>query len=122
MDSRDGVHADAWARGSLGDHRFVGWVSKNRSDGFSPYTDYQPDATTRDRRYDIGSVGLKYGFDFTDSLRLTLQGVHTEGEVDFATHTRTDVNERNEDILSGRLDYSPGDRMELYIKGYLHDW
>src|SRR5690606_34332515 len=39
MDSRDGIHADAWGRASLGDHRFVGWVSKNESDGFSPYTD-----------------------------------------------------------------------------------
>src|SRR5690606_32026031 len=122
MDSRDGIHADAWGRASLGDHRFVGWVSKDESDGFSPYTGYQPGATTRDRRYDLRSVGLKYGFDFTDSLRLTLQGVHTEGKVDFATVNRTDVNERDEDILSGRLDYSPGERMELFIKGYLHDW
>lgn len=122
MDSRDGVHADAWGRGAVGNHRFVGWVSKDESDGFSPYTAYQPGATTRDRRYDLTSVGLKYGFDFSDSLRLTLQGIHTGGKVDFATHTRTDVNERDEDILSGRLDYTPSEAVQLYLKGYFHDW
>ncbi len=46
-DSRDGLHADAWGRGALGNHRFVGWVSKDRTDGFSPYDAYQPGATTR---------------------------------------------------------------------------
>jgi outer membrane cobalamin receptor len=120
--TRGGLHADAWGRGALGRHRFVGWVSKDESDGFSPYTAYQPNATTRDRRYDITSIGLKYGIDLADDLRLSLQGVHTEGKVDFATHTRTDVNERDEDILSARLDYTPGGRVALYLKGYLHDW
>lgn len=121
-DSRDGLHADAWGRGALGNHRFVGWVSKDRTDGFSPYDAYQPGATTRDRRYDMQSFGLKYGYAFTDNLRLTLQGVHTEGEVDFATPARTDVNERDEDIFSARLDYTASDRAEFYLKGYFHDW
>lgn len=120
--SRGGLHADAWGRGALGRHRFVGWVSKDRTDGFSPYTAYQPNATTRDRRYDVASIGVKYGIDVTGDLRLSLQGVHTEGEVDFATHTRTNVNARDEDILSARLDYLPDGPVQLYFKGYLHDW
>jgi len=120
--SRDGLHADAWGRGALGRHRPVGWGSKDESDGFVPYTAFQPGATTRDRRYDITSVGLKYGIDFTTDLRLSLHGVHTEGKVDFATPASTDVNERDEDILSARLDYSPDGPVQLYFKGYLHDW
>lgn len=121
-DSRDGVHANGYYRDTIGRQRFVAWASKDRTDGFSPYDAYQPDATTRTRHYDIASFGLKYGLEFTDDLRLTLQGTHTEGDVDFATHTSTDVNQRNEEILSARLDYTPGGRMDLYFKGYLHDW
>lgn len=121
-DSRDGVHANAYFRDTIGRQRFVAWASKDRTDGFSPYDAYQPGATTRTRHYDIASFGLKYGLEFTDNLRLTLQGTHTEGDVDFATHTSTDVNRRNEEILSARLDYTSGGRVDLFLKGYLHDW
>src|SRR5690606_41678164 len=60
---------------------------KDESDGFVPYTAFQPGATTRDRRYDITSVGLKYGIDFTTDLRLSLHGVHTGGKVRSEEHT-----------------------------------
>jgi len=121
-DSRDGLHLNAYARGSLGEHKFVAWGSKDRTDGYSLYDSYQPGATTRDRRYDVDSVGLKYGYDFTDDLSLTLQGVHTEAALDYPTPAFTNVNDRNEDILSGRLDYAASERVKLFVKGYFHDW
>jgi vitamin B12 transporter len=122
LDSRDGHHLDGYGRGAFGGHRFVGWASKDRSDGYRPYDAYQPGASTRDRRYDVESYGLKYGYGFTDSLRLTLQGEHTEAALDYPTVFTTDVNDRNQDIWSARLDYSPSETFELFFKGYLHDW
>ncbi len=125
-DSRDGLHLNAYGRGALGGNKFVAWASKDKTDGYNLFDAYQPTSTARDRRYDVDNFGLKYRYDFTDSVRLTLQGVHTEAALDYpvngAASSRTDVNDRNEDTLSGRLDISAGSRAEIYIKGYLHDW
>jgi vitamin B12 transporter len=121
-DSRDGLHANGYARGALGGHKFIGWVSKDRTDGYSLFNAYQPNATTRDRAYDVESFGLKYGFDFTDDLRLTLQGVHTEAALDYPNPAYSDVNDRDEDIFSARLDYAPAEGLQLFVKGYYHDW
>jgi vitamin B12 transporter len=121
-DSRDGVHLNAYGRGAVGAHRFVAWASKDKSDGYSLLDAYQPNATTRDREYDVESYGLKYGFNFTDSARLTLQGVHTEAALDYPGVASTNVNDRNEETLSARLDIDASERVQLFIKGYLHDW
>jgi outer membrane cobalamin receptor len=121
-DSRDGMHINGYARGSLGRNQFVAWASKDETDGYSLYDNYQPGATTRDRRYDVDSLGLKYGFSFTDALRLTLQGVHTEAALDYPNPAYSDVNDRNEDVFSGRIDYTPSDRVSFFLKGYYHDW
>ena len=121
-DSRDGLHANGYVRGALGEHHFVAWASKDKSDGYSLYDAYQPNSTTRDRAYDVDSYGLKYGFDFTEDLRLTLQGVHTEASLDYPSPAETDQNQRNEEILSGRLDYKASDQVQLFVKGYVHDW
>ena len=121
-DSRSGVHVNGYARGALGRNQFVAWASKDETDGYSLYDNYQPDSTTKDRGYDVNSFGLKYGFSFTDDLRLTLQGVHTEAALDYPNPAYSDVNDRNEEIISGRLDYTPGDRVSLFLKGYYHDW
>ena len=121
-DSRDGVHINAYGRGALGRNQFVAWASKDRTDGYSLYDNYQPNATTRDRGYDVDSVGLKYGFSFTDDLRVTLQGIHTEGALDYPNPSYSDVNDRDEEILTARLDYTPTDGVNLFLKGYYHDW
>ncbi|MGC4027355.1 MAG: TonB-dependent receptor [Steroidobacteraceae bacterium] len=121
-DSRNGMHVNGYARGAVGKHHFVGWASKDESDGYWLYDALQPNATTRKRRYDVASFGLKYGFDFTDSTRLTLQGVHTEAALDYPNLSNTNVNDRSEDVLSARLDLTPSEQVELYLKGYVHKW
>jgi outer membrane cobalamin receptor len=121
-DSRDGLHANGYFRGALGGNKFVAWASKDKTDGYSLYDSYQPGSTTRDRGYDVDSVGLKYGYDFTQNVRLTLQGVHTEAALDYPNPTYSDVNDRNEDILSGRLDINASERVQLFLKSYYHDW
>ncbi len=121
-DSRDGLHMDGYARGALGAHHVVAWASKDKTEGYSLFDVYQPNATTRDRQYNVDSYGLKYGFDFTDDLRLTLQGVHSEASLDYPGVAETNVNNRSEDVLSGRLDFTLSERVKLFVKGYLHDW
>jgi len=121
-DTNSGLHLNGYARGTLDGNHLVAWASKDKTDGYSVFDEYAPDATTRDRRYDVDSYGLKYGYDFTEALRLTLQGVHTEAALDYPGPYATNVNDRNEEIWSGRLDYSPGRQVQFFVKGYYHDW
>ena len=121
-DSNSGLHANGYVRGALGRNKFVAWASKDETDGFMLYDALQPEATTRERQYDVQNFGLKYGFEFTDSVRLTLQAVHTDAALDYPNPAYTDVNDRNEDIVSGRLDISPSDNLDIYLKAYYHDW
>ena len=113
---------NGYARGALGDHKFVVWVSHDESDGYEIYSDYQPSATHRKRGYDVDSVGLKYGYDFTSDLRLTLMGIHTEAALDYPGVSNVSVNDRIEDIFSARLDYTPSDAAQFFLKSYYHDW
>jgi outer membrane cobalamin receptor len=121
-DSNEGVHANGYLRGALGGHHFVGWGSLDKSDGYQVYDVYQAGATTRDRRYEVGNFGLKYGYDFTETLRLSVQGSHTDAELDDPLYYASGRNDRDEDIISSRLDWSPSDTVQLFVKGYLHDW
>jgi outer membrane cobalamin receptor len=125
-DSRDGLHLSAYGRGAVGGNQFVAWASKDKTDGYSLFDVYQANSTARKRAYDVDNFGLKYGYEFTPDVKLTLQGVHTEAALDYPVNggsaSRTDVNDRNEDTLSGRLDISAGNGAQIYLKGYLHDW
>lgn len=121
-DSNGGLHASGYVRGALGDHNLVAWASKDRTDGYEIYDVYQPSTTSRKRAYDVGSFGLKYGYDFTDNLRLAVQGIHTEATLDYPSVRGNSVNDRNEEIIRARLDYTPSDRAQLFVKSYYHDW
>jgi vitamin B12 transporter len=124
VDSFGGTNLDGYARGSAGKHRFVVYGSYNRSEGYRPYSVMQPSATDRKRGYDLWSVGGKYQFDFTPDLRLNAQYQHTEAKLDnlSATRVNSSRNDRNEEIASVRLDYTGSDAVQLFLKGYFHDW
>src|SRR5690606_19780229 len=91
-------------------------------DGYVIYDNFQPTATHRKRGYDVDSVGLKYGYEFTPDLRLTLMGIHTEAALDYPGVSNVSINDRTEDIFSARLDYTPSDTTQFFLKGYYHDW
>ncbi len=112
----------AHGRGSLGGHKVVGWASKDESDGFEIFDDYQPTSMFRERGYSVESGGLKYGYDFTENLSLSLTGIHTEAALDYPNVAGSSVNDRNEDIYSGRIDYTPSAGTQFFVKGYFHDW
>jgi len=123
-DGNDGYQLGGFARGALGRHKFVVYGSKNEGDGYRQYSHYEPSATDRDRSYDVTNVGLKYGLDFTDSLRLDMLYHHTDATLDNnrAARTRRSYNDRDEDIVSAKLAYDASERVQLLIKAYLHDW
>lgn len=114
--------ASVHGRGALGGHKLVGWASRDESDGFEIFDDYQPTSLFRERGYAVDSFGAKYGYDFTEDLSLSLTGIHTEAALDYPNVSGSSVNDRNEDIYSGRLDFTPSERTQFFVKGYVHDW
>lgn len=123
-DSYDGYQVGGYARGAAGRHKFVVYSSKNEGDGYRQYDHYEPSATDRDRSYDVTNVGLKYGLDFSDSLRLDLLYHHTDATLDnnSAARTKRSYNDRDEDIVSAKVAYDASEQMQLVVKAYLHDW
>jgi vitamin B12 transporter len=126
FDTNEGKHASGFFRTAVGGHRFVVFASKDEADGYQPFSDAdtQPSATDRKRGYDVRNVGVKYAYDFGDSVRTSFGYQHTDGKLDFARPSRINraTNDRNEDLLTAKIDIAASERMELFIKGYYHDW
>ncbi len=70
------------------------------------------------------SLGGKYALDVSDTVRLTVSEQHNEGRLDDAQPQAIAAafNNRNEDILTGKLDISPSRNLQVFIKGYYHWW
>jgi vitamin B12 transporter len=124
--SDDGRHISGSTSGSVGGHSYVVFASHDEAEGFQPFRDqdYQTSATDRNRGYDVTNMGLKYGFEFSDDLKLSANYIHTDATLDFANAflTHTAYNDRDEDILSAKVDWSMGDRFDLLVKAYYHWW
>lgn len=123
-DTNKGVHANAYGRGAIGGHKLVAWISKDEAEGYETFDAFQPSATARKRGYDVVSAGVKYGYALARDLQLNLQAQHTDAHLDYpgARLTKLSFNDRDEDILSARLDYTPSQTAQLFLKGYYHDW
>ncbi|ARS27799.1 TonB-dependent receptor plug domain-containing protein [Sphingomonas sp. KC8] len=124
VDNRAGTNLDGYLRGSIGRHRFVAYASRNRSEGYQPFSAMEPSATDRKRGYELWSVGGKYQYDLGADFAFNLQYQHTEARLDnlSAIRTRESRNDRNEEIASVRLDYVGNDTVQFFLKGYFHDW
>jgi vitamin B12 transporter len=126
LDTNAGKHASGLFRTAIGEHRFVVFGSKDKADGFKPFSDadYQPSSTDRKRGYDVGNFGLKYAHDFGDTVRTSFGYQHTDATLDFVrpSSIASATNDRNEDLLTAKIDISVGEHTELYVKGYYHDW
>lgn len=126
LDTNQGQHANGYFRSGLGGHRFVVYASKDKADGFKPFSDadYQPSGTDRKRGYDVATYGLKYAYDFGDAVRTSFGYQHTDAKLDYVRPfaIAKASNDRNEDLLTAKVDVSAGDHLQLYVKGYYHDW
>jgi outer membrane cobalamin receptor len=125
-DTNHAAQINGYYRDTIGNHHFVVYASHDQSPGIQPFpdADYQPSGTDRRRDYKVTTVGAKYAYDFTDKLTLTAAYDHTNANLDFAQPFLTAIayNQRNEDLVSAKLDYAPSDEFKLYIKDYYHWW
>lgn len=126
IDTNEGYHVNGYLRGGANDHYFVAYASHDEADGFQPFRDedYQPSATDRARSYDVTTFGLKYAYEPTDAFRLSASYQHTDATLDFAKaeDAAEAFNTRNEEIASLKIDWSPSETVDIYLKGYWHDW
>ncbi|HLF11580.1 MAG TPA: TonB-dependent receptor [Gammaproteobacteria bacterium] len=126
FDENNGTHLNGDYRTAFGDHQVVFFASQDESDGFQPVPDegYQPSGTDRDRSYDALTLGAKYAYDFTDRSRLSLLYQRTDNDLDFARPYWAAVskNERIDDWITAKWDYTASDNVDLYVKAYWHDW
>ncbi len=126
LDSNDGRHVNGEVRGAVGRHQLVVYGSVDEADGFQPFSDadYQPSGTDRDRGYDVKTLGAKYAVSLSDQARLSLLYQHTDNRVEWAypAVTERSYNDREEDLLTAKIDLRVTDNVDVYVKGYYHDW
>lgn len=125
-DTNNSISANGYVSGAVGKHRLVAYASHDESKGFDPFFDgeRQPSATDTRRGYRLTSAGLKYAYDVSDDLRFSASYQHTQGFVDSIrpVDAARAVNKRDEEIATAKLDWTLSDRLQLFIKGYWHDW
>lgn len=125
-DTNEGYRINGYARGGTGDHYFVGYASHDEAEGFQPFRDedYQPSAIDRQRGYKVTTLGGKYAFEPSPAFRLSASYQHTDARLDYAKaeDIYLNWNERNEEIASLKIDWAPAENLDIYVKGYWHDW
>jgi outer membrane cobalamin receptor len=125
-DTNTSAHADGYFRDAFGGHHVVAYASIDASKGYQPFRDQdiQPSASERDRAYHVYSMGAKYAYDFSDALRYSALLQHTTAQLDDLKPflIRQAFNDRDENLLTSKLDYQPGASLQLFAKGYWHWW
>jgi outer membrane cobalamin receptor len=125
-DTNQAQQYNGYYRDTIGNNHFVVYATHDQAPGFQPFPDdeYQPSGTDRRRFYKVTSVGGKYAYDFADNLTFTADYEHTNANLDFAQPQLTAIayNQRDESLVSGKIDYAPSDEFKLYIKDYYHWW
>jgi vitamin B12 transporter len=127
VDTNDAYNVAGFVRGPVGGSHFVVYGSIDKaSEGIQPFRDqdYQPSATDRDRGFDVKSGGLKLLHDFSDDVRLSFMYQHTDADVELLTPmwVAKNVNSRDEEVATAKLDYRINEQVDLFVKGYYHDW
>ena len=125
-DTNSDRHLDGYFRDTIGNHHFVVYGSGDKSEGYQPFRseDYQPSTFDHNRGFDVLTIGGKYAYDFSHDLRFTISEQHTDAKLDYAypQGILQAYNERNEDILSAKVDYAANDSVQFFLKGYYHWW
>lgn len=126
VDTNGGRHLDSVFSDSIGRSQFVVYGSGDTSTGYNAFRkqDYQPSATDRSRGYEVYTFGGKYAFNFTDQIQLSAAYQHTDAKLDYGLPYRVsrEVNTRQEDLVSLKLDYDVNDKLSFFVKGYYHKW
>jgi len=134
FDTNEGRHASAFARTAAGGNRFVLYGSTDNAKGYQsfPSSEFSTSTTDRNRSYDVMTVGAKYAYDFSTAARLSAMYQGSGVQLDNLRPTRSSrsqigglsaaYNERFENILSSKFDYTPRETTQVFVKGYMHRW
>jgi vitamin B12 transporter len=134
FDTNEGKHANAFVRSARRGNRIVLYASTDTAKGFQsfPSSEFSASTTDRNRGYDVDTFGAKYAYDFSGNARLSALYQRSGVRLDNLRPARSSAsqgggleaayNERVEHIASGKLDYTPRQDAELFIKGYMHQW
>jgi outer membrane cobalamin receptor len=122
-----GSHLRADFSTTIGDgHQIVLYGSRDEADGFQAFRDedYEPSALSRKRGYDVTAVGAKYAYAFSGDSQVTLHWHYSTNEVDFAAPSQRarSFNARDEHLITAKWDYSIGENIDIFLKGYFHEW
>lgn len=124
--SNGGHHLNAYIRRGSEQHQFVIYASRDYADSYEPYAkkDFQPSATDRKRNYDVKNIGLKYGWQVTENLMLSLHHQTTQNQLDYlrVSSNRFTVNKREENLTTIKLEGQLSNSVSLYFKAYRHSW
>jgi vitamin B12 transporter len=133
--TNEGGFVSGFARGTAQGNRYVIYGSTDDANGFQPFpsAQYQPSTTDRNRSYDVHTFGGKYAYDFSRQLRFSAGYQFTNASrLDNLQPARTgsfqsggpsnEFNQRNENIFSTKVDFTPRDTVQLFFKGYYHQW
>ncbi|HTE41325.1 MAG TPA: TonB-dependent receptor, partial [Steroidobacteraceae bacterium] len=126
FNTNGGSHYDGYFRNTFASGTsLVAYASLDKAEGFLPYRsqDIQPSVTQRERGYDVRNVGAKLG-QTMGPVAATLQYQYTDARLDFAKAfgTRERFNDRNEHIVSGKVDYTVTDNFSVFLKAHYHEW
>jgi vitamin B12 transporter len=134
FDTNKGGHVSGFARDTHNGNRFVLFGSKDKTTGYRsfPSSEYQPSTTDRNRGYDVQMIGGKYAYDFAPAARFSAMYQLNDVTLDNLRPARSSAsqvgglaaayNERVEHIFNSKLDYTPRQDLQLYFKGYYHQW
>ena len=134
FDTNNGRHVNVFARDSRNGHRFVFYGSSDQAEGYNsfPESEYQASTTDRHRSYDVLTFGAKYAFDFTKDLRASAMYQRSDVSLDTLRPARSSAtqiggpaarfNDREEHIVSTKLDYTPTGVVKFFTKAYYHRW
>lgn len=121
-DANDGKHLS----GAVSTSRWVFYGSNGKADGYDPVRaqDYQPSALDRERGYDVTTLGGKYAYDFSDAVRFSAAYQRTKADLDYTLPFLNvyQVNSRDEDLLTAKLDVDVTGWASVFLKGYYHKW
>jgi vitamin B12 transporter len=126
VDTNGGRHFDSYFSDTYGRNQVLVYGSADTSTGYSAFRqqDYQPSATDRRRAYQVYTLGGKYAYDLTDQLQFSASYQHTDAALDYALPYRVarEVNNRQEDLSTVKLDYEPTNKLSFFVKAYYHNW
>jgi vitamin B12 transporter len=133
--TNEGGFVSGLARGTAQGNRFVVYGSTDDAVGYQPFpsAQYQPSTTDRDRSYNVHTFGGKYAYDFSRQLRFSaayqftnasrLDNLQPARSGTFQSGGPSNVfNERNENIFSAKVDFTPRETVQAFFKGYYHRW